>query len=141
MGDWNSEALEVNIWMETQGLTNAICNIHRYSDYPITYQRSKDFSVDGIYCSDSLAANRGGFLSFGRLVRYHQSLWIKTNKNRLLGFRQNNIIPPMARILCLAYPRTIFFLTTHSTQDFLNMPPTRKSTMYMSELSIHYQYI
>ena len=30
--DWNSEALEINTCMETQGLTNTICNLHRYAD-------------------------------------------------------------------------------------------------------------
>ena len=30
MGDWNSEASDVNTWMETQGLTNKICNLHEY---------------------------------------------------------------------------------------------------------------
>ena len=42
MGDWNSEASEVNTCMETQGLTNKICDIHGYSDALITYQQSKD---------------------------------------------------------------------------------------------------
>ena len=28
MGDYNSEASEVNTWMETQGLTNKICNLN-----------------------------------------------------------------------------------------------------------------
>ena len=76
MGDWNSEASEVNTWMETYGLTNKICNLHGYLKSPITYQRSKYRSIDGIYCSASLAANRGEFLSFGRLVGGYQSLWI-----------------------------------------------------------------
>ena len=30
MGDWNSEALEVNTWMGIQGLANTICNLHGY---------------------------------------------------------------------------------------------------------------
>ena len=30
MGDCNIEASEVNKWMETQGLTNKICNLHGY---------------------------------------------------------------------------------------------------------------
>ena len=29
MGVWNSEALGVNTWMETQELTNKICNLNR----------------------------------------------------------------------------------------------------------------
>ena len=28
MGGWNSEASEVNIWMETQGLANTIFDLH-----------------------------------------------------------------------------------------------------------------
>ena len=39
MGDWKSEASEVNIWMETQGLTNTIWNLHIYSNAPITHQQ------------------------------------------------------------------------------------------------------
>ena len=76
MGDWNSRALEVNTWIETQGLTNTICDIHSYSDILITYQRSKECPINGIYCADSLSENRGGFLSFGILVGYHRDLWI-----------------------------------------------------------------
>ena len=38
MGDWNSESLEVKKWMETQVITNTICNIHGYSDASITFQ-------------------------------------------------------------------------------------------------------
>ena len=107
MVDWNSEALEVNTCMETQGLNNKICNIHGCSDAPITYQQSKDCPIDGIYYSSSLAENRGGFLYFGRLVGDQKYLWIELNENRLLGFWQHEIIPPMAWNLCLADPRTI----------------------------------
>ena len=38
MEDCNSEASEVNTWMETQVLTNKICNLHGHSNAPITYQ-------------------------------------------------------------------------------------------------------
>ena len=55
MGGWNSEVSKVNVWMETQGLTNKICYLHGYSDVPITYQKSKDCPIDGIYCSAPLA--------------------------------------------------------------------------------------
>ena len=34
--DWNSEASEVNKWMETQVITNTIYNIRGYSNAPIT---------------------------------------------------------------------------------------------------------
>ena len=64
MGDWNSEALEVNTWMETQAITNTICKIHGYLNAPITYQQSKYCPIDSIYCLASLEANWGGFLSF-----------------------------------------------------------------------------
>ena len=30
MEDWNSEASEVNTWVETQGLINTIFNLHGY---------------------------------------------------------------------------------------------------------------
>ena len=29
MGDWNSKFLEVKPYMETQGVNNIICNLHR----------------------------------------------------------------------------------------------------------------
>ena len=54
-----------------------------------------------------LASKRGGFLSFGRLVGDHRALWIETNENILLGFRQHDIIPPMIQNLYLADPRMI----------------------------------
>ena len=38
MGDLNSEELEVNTWIETQGFTNTIRNQHGYSDAPIKYR-------------------------------------------------------------------------------------------------------
>ena len=107
MGDWKSGVSEVNTWMESQGLTNKIWNLHGYSDSTIKYQQSKDFPINGIYWSASLMANRRGFLSFGGLVGYHQSLCIKINENRLLVFRQHDIIPPMAHNVCLADTRTI----------------------------------
>ena len=59
MGYWNSESPEVNTWMEKQGLTNTICNLHRYSKSPITHQRSKDCPINGIYRLASLTENRG----------------------------------------------------------------------------------
>ena len=62
MGDWNSEALEVNIWMETQGLTNKICNLHGCSDSTITYQRPKYCPINGIYCSAPLTEKPGRIL-------------------------------------------------------------------------------
>ena len=93
--------------METQGLTNTICNLHGYLDAPITYQQSKDCPIKIIYCSAPLASKRGGFLSFGRLVGDHRALWIETNENILLGFQQHDIIPPMIQNLYLADPRMI----------------------------------
>ena len=107
MGDCTISESEVNTWMETQGLTNTICNLYGYSNAPITYQQSKYCPICGIYCPDSLAEKWGGFLSFVILVVYHQALWVEINKNRLLGFWQHSIIPPMAWNLCLADPRTI----------------------------------
>ena len=73
----------------------------------IIYQRTKIFPIDGIYCSDLLAEHQGRLLSFGRLVRKYQALWIEINENKFLGFRKHNIIHPMARNLCLADPITI----------------------------------
>ena len=95
LGDWNGEASYVNTLMGTHGLTNTICNLHGYSDYTIAYQQSKDWTIIGIYCSASLTTNQGGLLSFGRLVGDHRALRIKINENRLLGFWQHDIIPPM----------------------------------------------
>ena len=57
-GDCNSEASEVNICMETHGLTNKICNIHRYSNAPITYQPSEEFPINRTCSSASLMENR-----------------------------------------------------------------------------------
>ena len=48
-----------------------------------------------------------GILSFGRLVGDHLALWIEINENRLLGFRQHDIIPPTTRNLRLADTRKI----------------------------------
>ena len=39
MGEWNSETSEVNPWIETQGLTNAICNLQDYSNSTIKHQQ------------------------------------------------------------------------------------------------------
>ena len=91
--------------METKGVANKICDLHRYSDAQITYQQSKDCPIDGIYCSATLAKNKVGFLSFGRLSGDHRALWIETNENILLGFWQDEIIPPMAQNLRLGDTR------------------------------------
>ena len=95
MRDWNSEASEVNTWMETQGLTNTIFNINRYLDDLITYQQSKYCPIDGIYCSYPLTVNQGGFLSFGRLVGDHRAQCIEINEILLLGLQLHDIISPM----------------------------------------------
>ena len=105
--DWNSQASEVKTRMETHALTNTICNLHGYSNAPIKYQQSKYCLIDGIYCSTSLVAFRGGFLYFGRLLGDHQDLCTEINGNKLLGFWGNYIIPPMEWSLCIAYPRMI----------------------------------
>ena len=60
MGDLNSKESEVNTWMKTQGLDNTICAIHGYSDAPITYRKSKDCPIDGIYCTAHITANGVG---------------------------------------------------------------------------------
>ena len=78
-----------------------------YSDAPITYQWSKYRPTDSINCSAPLTENRGGLSSFGRLVGDHRYLWIEINENRLLGFRQHDIIPPTKRKLCLVDLNTI----------------------------------
>ena len=74
MGDYNSEASEVNTWMETQGLTNTICDLNRYSGDPIRNKKSKDFPIYGINCTAPLTVNRGRFPSFRRLVGDHWAL-------------------------------------------------------------------
>ena len=107
MGDWNSEFLELKTWMKTKGLTNTICDLHGYSDVPITYKKSKEYPINGIYCTYPLTGNQGGFLYFGRLVGDHQALWIELHEIMLLGFWQYDIIPPMAWKLRLKYPRMI----------------------------------
>ena len=93
--------------MKTQGLTNAICDIHRYSYVTITNQKLKDCPIDGIYCTAPLAANQGGFLSFGRLLGDHCALWIELHESMLLGLCQYDIIPPMSWNLRLDDTRTI----------------------------------
>ena len=89
MVDWNIESLEVNTWMKTQGLANAICYLHGYSNVLITYQRSKNCPINDIYCTDPLADNRGGLLSFGILLGDHRSLCIDLHEIRLLGFQKH----------------------------------------------------
>ena len=104
VGYCNSEVSEVSTWMEIQGTTNKICNLHGYSDAPITYQQSKESPINSIYCSAPLAENWGGeFLSFRRLVGCHWALWIEINENMVLCFQQHEIIPLMERNLCLGY--------------------------------------
>ena len=127
--------------METQGHTNTICNLQGYSDAPITQQRSKDCPIDVIYCSDPLEANQGGFLSLRRIVGDHRALWFEVNGKKLLGFRKHDIIPPMARNLCLTYPRTINKFNDTLHKDFLNMTSTRRYTIYITDLFIHSQHI
>ena len=61
MGDLNSEVSEVNKRIEKNVLTNKICDIHGYSDDPITYQQSKDCLISGIYNRPPLAENQGGY--------------------------------------------------------------------------------
>ena len=107
MGDWNSEELEGNTSMETQELTNTIRDINGYSDARSKYQWSKDWPIHSIYCSAHFAEIQRGFLSFGRLVGDHQSLWFEINGKMLLGLQKNDIITPMARKSHLGYPRTI----------------------------------
>ena len=67
----------------------------------------KTACIDGIYCSASLSENQRGFLSFVILVGDHQTLWIEINGNRLLGFRQHDMIFPTGLTSCLENPRTI----------------------------------
>ena len=73
----------------------------------MNYQKSKYFHINGIYFSAPITAKRGGLLSFGRLVRDQQTMWIEINENMLLDLRKHDIIPPMAQNLCVADPRTI----------------------------------
>ena len=111
MEDCNSEYLEVSPWMEIQGLTNTICDLHGYSDALITYKQSKELPINGIYCSYNLASKRGrgggGVPYFGRIVGDHQDLWIDINEIMILCFQQHDIILTMGRNLRLEDPRTI----------------------------------
>ena len=86
VGDWNSEVSEGIKWMETQGLANTIYDLHRYSDITITYQWSKDCPIGSIYCTETLAANQGGLLFFGRLLGDHRALCIELHVIMILSF-------------------------------------------------------
>ena len=101
LGDWNSEALYMKTWMEKNGPTNTILNLHGYSYFLITYQRSKYCPIYGIYCIDPLAENLGWFLSFVILVGGHCALWIDLHASIIICFRQNDIISTMVRNLRL----------------------------------------
>ena len=141
IGDWNSEASETNIWMKTQVPKNAIYDLCGYSYVPITYQQSKYCYIDGIYCTVPLTENWGGFLSFGRLVGDHRAQCMELHESMLLGFRKHDIIPPMARNLCLEYSRrtTKFNDTLHKIcfeQDIY-----QKFHIYIPGIWMHLQHI
>ena len=101
----------------------------------MAYQQSKDCPIDGIYCSDPLTANQGGFLSLGRIVGDQPALWIETNENRILGFQEHDIILPMSQNLCLAYPWTIKKLNDTFNTSFV------KHDIYQKIHYIHNQEI
>ena len=96
--------------------------------------------MDSIYCLASLAAKRGGLLSLGIIVEYHQALWIEKKENRLLCFRKHDTIPPMARNLCLEDLKTIKIFNDTLHKRFVKNDIYRKSTIYMCKLGIHSQH-
>ena len=91
---------------------------------------SKAFTVQIL-----LRKTGGGFLSFRRLVGYHQFLWIETNKHMLLGLRQHHIISPMAQNLRLGYSRTVNKSNDNLHTSFV------KHAIYQNIHSIHNQDI
>ena len=95
----------------------------------------KKSPIDDIYCSDPIAENWGGVLSFVIIVGYHRTLWIDIHKNIIIGFRKHDIIPPMARNLHLGDPRTI-----NKFNDTLHKRSV-KHDIYQKIHYIHNRYI
>ena len=120
IGGCNSEASEVEILMSDHYLLNSICELYGYNEAPITYQRSKDCPIDGIYCSASVIAHYRGYPAFGKIVGDHRVLWINITQAALIRFHQHKIILPLARHIRLDEPLTVRRYNTFLHHSFLN---------------------
>ena len=84
LGDLNSDYSELQDWMNNIGCEDILTK--NYGPCPITYQRSHTDPVDCCFGDGSLQINRGGCLSFGRLVSDHRGLWMDIPNELLYGF-------------------------------------------------------
>ena len=105
MGDFNSEYFTLTRWMQDLGLVDLMEQKH--GACPKTHNRSKDAPIDCIFGSADLAINKGGFLSFTKLLSDHRGVWVDIPKFLLYGYNPPKPTFPSARRLALVDPRLV----------------------------------
>ena len=106
-GDWNENVVSTNIkeWMALLHLKELVTDLHGENPPP-TYQRGET-AIDGIFASETLSAERAGYLGFGDIPGDHRGIWIDVKSSNLIGYRMNDIPRHKARRLKLDDPRVV----------------------------------
>ena len=105
MGDFNSEYSNLKKWMQELGLVDLIAQKH--GACPKTHIRSKNAPIDCIFGSAHFNIDRGGFLSFTKLLSDHRGVWVDIPKFLLYGYNPPQPTFPSARRLKLNDPRIV----------------------------------
>ena len=98
---------DMNEAMENVGLTEAIIARHKETYGELPTHKKGSTPIDGIFVSETIHIECGGYLPFGDGPSDHRALWIEVKESTLFGYNMEKIVPPQARKLTLEDPRVV----------------------------------
>ena len=109
MGDLNHtvDSEQVIRFLQQHQLHNIHQSLHpSYNSHLPTHDRGSQ-SIDAIFASQGISANKGGFLGFKTFPSDHRFLWCDISINSLFGSTSPTIIAHSRRRLQYEDPRTV----------------------------------
>ena len=132
MGDFNSDYTKLADWMHSNGLVDVIRTKH--GSCPRTCKRSQNAPIDCVFASPNIKCQKGGFLSFSKLVSDHRGVWCDIPANLIFGYNPPQVTHPNARRLLLSDPRVKSKYIQY-VQDHLSLADIRAMNMIHSHAS------
>lgn len=93
--------------LDAIGLRECILERHYEKSGTDPTHKKGSHPIDGIWVSDSLQIEAGGYLAFGESPSDHRGLWIRVLESVAFGYNMKKVQPPQARRLTLDNPRVV----------------------------------
>lgn len=100
--DLNDENGEIRKFMKALGLREVL--LEALGKGPATYNRGRT-TIDGIFCTEGIEINNGGYISFENSPSDHRWPWIDIKERNITGKNRKEFTPPIDRRATSKIPR------------------------------------